>query len=72
MLALTWYDWFKAGHVIVAVLWVGGGATLALLAIMTLRMNDPIRGAQFAHQAGRSVSASIRPRRCSCCCSASA
>ena len=26
MLALTWYDWFKAGHVIVAVLWVGGGA----------------------------------------------
>jgi uncharacterized membrane protein len=53
MLALTWYDWFKAGHVIVAVLWVGGGATLALLAIMTLRMNDPIRGAQFAHQAGK-------------------
>ena len=30
MLAMTWYDWFKAGHVIVAVLWVGGGATLAL------------------------------------------
>jgi uncharacterized membrane protein len=53
MLALTWYDWFKAGHVIVAVLWVGGGATLALLAIMTLRMNDPIRVAQFAHQAGK-------------------
>ncbi len=38
---------------IVAVLWVGGGATLALLAIMTLRMNDPIRVAQFAHQAGK-------------------
>ena len=53
MLALTWYDWFKAGHVIVAVLWVGGGATLALLAIMTLRMNDPLRVAQFAHQAGK-------------------
>jgi uncharacterized membrane protein len=53
MLAMTWYDWFKAGHVIVAVLWVGGGATLALLAIMTLRMNDPLRVAQFAHQAGK-------------------
>jgi uncharacterized membrane protein len=53
VLALTWYDWFKAGHVIVAVLWVGGGATLAFLAIMTLRMNDPIRVAQFAHQAGK-------------------
>jgi len=53
VLALTWYDWFKAGHVLVAVLWVGGGATLALLAIMTLRMNDPLRVAQFAHQAGK-------------------
>jgi uncharacterized membrane protein len=53
VLAMTWYDWFKAGHVLVAVLWVGGGATLALLAIMTLRMNDPLRVAQFAHQAGK-------------------
>ena len=53
MLALTWYDWFKAGHVIVAVLWVGGGATLGLLALMTLRLNDPLRMAQFAHQAGK-------------------
>ena len=53
MATMTWYQWFKAGHVIVAVLWVGGGATLALLAIMTLRMNDPIRVAQFAHQAGK-------------------
>jgi uncharacterized membrane protein len=50
---MTWYDWFKAGHVLVAVLWVGGGATLALLAIMTLRLKDPIRVAQFAHQAGK-------------------
>jgi uncharacterized membrane protein len=53
MLAMTWYDWFKAGHVIVAVLWVGGGATLGLLAAMTLQMKDPIRLAQFAHQAGK-------------------
>jgi uncharacterized membrane protein len=53
MLAMTWYDWFKTGHVLVAVLWVGGGATLTLLALMTLRMKDPIRLAQFAHQAGK-------------------
>jgi uncharacterized membrane protein len=52
MLAITWYAWFKAGHVLVATVWVGGGATLALLALMTLRMNDPVRVAQFAHQAG--------------------
>jgi uncharacterized membrane protein len=49
---MTWYQWFKAGHVIVAVLWVGGGATLTLLALMTLRLKDPLRLAQFAHQAG--------------------
>lgn len=53
MLAMGWYEWFKAGHVLVAVLWVGGGATLAFMAIMTLRMNDPLRVAQFAHQAGK-------------------
>ena len=28
-LALTWYEWFKTGHVLAAVLWVGGGTTLA-------------------------------------------
>jgi uncharacterized membrane protein len=53
VLAMTWYQWFKAGHVLVAVLWVGGGATLALLAVMTLRLNDPLRVAQFANQAGK-------------------
>jgi uncharacterized membrane protein len=53
LLAITWYEWFKAGHVLVAVLWVGGGATLALLALMTLRLDDPVRIAQFAHQAGK-------------------
>ena len=49
---MTWYQWFKAGHVLVAVVWVGGGATLSLLAGMTLRMKDPLRLAQFARQAG--------------------
>ena len=52
MLALTWYQWFLAGHVLCAVIWVGGGTTLTVLAMMTLGMKDPLRLAQFAHQAG--------------------
>lgn len=34
-----------------AVLWVGGGATLTLYAILTLRQNDPGEMASFARQA---------------------
>lgn len=52
MLALTWYEWFLAGHVLAAVIWVGGGATLAILALITVREKDPVRLAQFAKQAG--------------------
>lgn len=52
MFDITWYELFKAGHVLVAVLWVGGGATLALMAIMNMRLTDPVRLAQFSHQAG--------------------
>ena len=43
MLALTWYEWFLAGHVLVAVVWVGGGATLTILALITVREKDPAR-----------------------------
>jgi len=50
-LALTWYDWFKAGHVLCAVLWVGGGATLALYAIMTERQSTPEEMASVARKA---------------------
>ena len=52
MLALTWYQWFKAFHVLAAVVWVGGGATLTILAFLTVREKDPVRLAQFAKQAG--------------------
>ena len=51
MLAITWYEWFKAGHVLAAVLWVGGGATLAPYAILTVRQNDPVEMATFARRA---------------------
>jgi uncharacterized membrane protein len=50
-LALTWYEWFKAGHVVAAVLWVGGGTTLATYAILTQRQNDPAEMASFARKA---------------------
>jgi len=52
VLALTWYEWFKAGHVLAAVAWVGGGATLALYAILTLRERNPAEMANVARKAG--------------------
>jgi uncharacterized membrane protein len=48
--ALTWYEWFKAGHVLAAVLWVGGGATMALYGILTVRQNTPAELASFARK----------------------
>jgi hypothetical protein len=50
VLAITWYEWYLAAHVIAAVLWVGGGAMLLLLAILTRRENDPVRLAKLAGQ----------------------
>ena len=50
LLAITTYEWLKAGHVLAAVLWVGGGAMLTLLALLTLGLRDPVRLAQFVKQ----------------------
>jgi uncharacterized membrane protein len=50
-LALTWYEWFKTLHVLAAVLWVGGGATLALYAILTQREHRPEEMASVARKA---------------------
>jgi uncharacterized membrane protein len=50
-LALAWYEWFKTGHVLAAVLWVGGGATLAVYAILTQRQNTPEEMASVARKA---------------------
>ena len=49
--ALTWYEWFKAGHVLAAVVWVGGGTTLAVYAILTQRQNTPEEMASLARKA---------------------
>jgi uncharacterized membrane protein len=42
-LAITTYNWLKAFHVIGAVLWVGGGVTSTILALMMQRANDPVQ-----------------------------
>jgi uncharacterized membrane protein len=49
--AMTWYQWFEAAHVLAAVAWVGGGATLTLLAFLTARARDPLEMAHFAKRA---------------------
>jgi uncharacterized membrane protein len=49
--ALTWYEWFKAGHVLATVLWVGGNATLSMYAFLTQRQNDPAEMARLARTA---------------------
>jgi uncharacterized membrane protein len=51
VLALTWYEWFKSGHVLAAAIWVGGGVLMNILAVLTQRADDPVRMVQFAKQA---------------------
>ncbi len=46
-----WYGLFKAIHVTFAVLWVGGGTMITILAIVAERSNDPLQIANVARQA---------------------
>jgi uncharacterized membrane protein len=46
-----WYGLFKAIHVTFAVLWVGGGTMLTILAIVAERSSDPLQIANVARQA---------------------
>ncbi len=46
-----WYGLFKAVHVTFAVLWVGGGTMITILAIIAERSNDPLQIANVARQA---------------------
>jgi Predicted integral membrane protein (DUF2269) len=50
MLALTWYEWIKAGHVIAAVLWVGGDVMLLILGVRTMATKEPVRIVGFTQQ----------------------
>ena len=44
----TLYDWLMFGHVLAAMIWLGGLATLSLLAAQALRQEDPGALARFA------------------------
>lgn len=44
----TWYQTWKAIHVLAALVWVGGGVMIQLLASRILRTEDPERMAKFA------------------------
>ena len=43
----TLYDWLLLGHIIAAMVWLGGGVILAALAVTTLRSDDGQALAQF-------------------------
>jgi uncharacterized membrane protein len=49
--AFTGYDWIKAFHIFLAVVWVGGAVLLNLLAVFALRSLLPGRKAEFAREA---------------------
>jgi uncharacterized membrane protein len=46
-----WYAFFKAIHVTVAVVWIGGGALLTILGIRAQRESDPKEIVSIARQA---------------------
>ena len=51
MLAARLYDWLKAFHVLMAIVWVGGNVILQVLATRIMRQNDPTKTASFAGDA---------------------
>jgi uncharacterized membrane protein len=48
MLGAQLYDWLKAVHVLLAVVWVGGNIVLQILAIRITRQNDALKLASVA------------------------
>ena len=45
---MTWYELFLFVHILMAIVWVGGGVMLQLLALRVLPANDAARTAGFA------------------------
>jgi uncharacterized membrane protein len=45
---VTWYEFALFEHILAAVVWVGGGVTVQVLAFRLMRANDPVRFAGFA------------------------
>ena len=59
MIAAALYDWLLFGHIVAAMVWVGGGVVLAVLAVRVLRAGDAGRRRalrrQPARRSGRAV-----------------
>ena len=47
----SWYFTFKTVHVVFAVVWIGGGLLLTILALVAERKQDPVEMATIARQA---------------------
>jgi uncharacterized membrane protein len=47
MIFATLYDWLLFGHILAAMVWVGGATVLFVLSIITLRTRDPQAIARF-------------------------
>jgi len=47
----SWYYLFKTVHVLSALVWVGGGALITILAVVAERKRDPAETAHLARQA---------------------
>ena len=45
---MTWYEFLKTVHVLLAITWLGGAITFQLLALRILKENPPTRLAPFA------------------------
>jgi len=46
-LAAGFYDWLLLGHIVAAMVWLGGGVMLAALAVRVLRSQEPEEIARF-------------------------
>lgn len=50
MVAFALYDWLKAFHILIAIVWIGGGIMLNVLSFFALRSRLPGRRAEFARE----------------------
>jgi uncharacterized membrane protein len=50
VLAFALYDWLKAFHVLIAIIWIGGGIMINVLSFFALRSKLPGRRAEFARE----------------------
>jgi len=59
--AAALYDWLLFGHIVAAMIWLGGGVMLAALAVTTLRAADPATLAGFVRSLGTLGPAVLAP-----------